>query len=159
MTPEELKEIKERAEKATMGNWVVEDYRQQSKDWRSTGIIWAKTEENYYSPGKKICSVSCSNLHAGSDPIEIAEFEANSTFIAHARTDIPKLIEALEKSIEVIQFYGDKSNWDFTWHSEDEENEGECGDKICFDDVETKEDNSEWIAGRKAREFLKDFDK
>lgn len=86
-----------------MGNWVVEDYRQQSKDWRSTGIIWAKTEENYYSPGKKICSVSCSNLHAGSDPIEIAEFEANSTFIAHARTDIPKLIEALEEANEKVR--------------------------------------------------------
>lgn len=92
---EMLKEIEERCEKATPGPWENEDYREPNgNNWRSVGLIWSKNMGAYH-PGTPVCKVDCEKLHAASESGKIKEFEANAEFIAHSRTDIPRLVAAL----------------------------------------------------------------
>ena len=110
-----LKELRELAERATPGIWSVEDYRGNGNpDWRSTGLIWAKTEEQYYQPGTRVCAVNCDKLSSISPPEEIARFEADAAFIAASRTAIPQLVAALEKALEEELDYR-KRVWQSEW--------------------------------------------
>lgn len=92
---DKLKEMRERCEAATPDYWRLEDYREDG-DWRSTGLVWARTEEQYYSPGKCVLQIDHRKLSANSPPEEIAEFEANAAFVCAARTDMPALLDAIE---------------------------------------------------------------
>lgn len=94
-----LAAIEARAEKATPGPWENEDDRIPGAElpWRSTGLIWQKDDQSYQ---KSVCRIEAHKLAAHSPEEEIAGFEANADFIAHARTDIPRLIKALKKCRE-----------------------------------------------------------
>lgn len=99
-----VEEIQKRLAAATPGEWRVEDYR-ETGDWRSTGLIWAKTEEQYYSPGTPVCQIDCRKLHAASPEEKIKEFEANGSFIAHAPTDLKNLLAERELLREVLKSF------------------------------------------------------
>lgn len=83
-----LQEVKERAEKATPGAWLHE-----------------KHKDDYVFPPAScgedhppVCDVSNSNSR-------------DADFIAHSRTDIPKLLAMLEEALEAIRFYANKNAW------------------------------------------------
>ena len=100
MTPEELKEIKERAEKATNGPWTAM-FTFGSSDLPS---------EIIYETGRTML-IEGIEVPDNDHIFELHSQAKNPTpdirFIAHARTDIPKLIEALEKAIKVIKIYAE----------------------------------------------------
>ena len=96
-----LDDIEARCEKATKGPWENEDHRGRG-DWRSTGLIWARTREQSH-PGEPICQVDCRRLGSLSDEQAITAFEANADFIAHSRTDNPILVARLRMAIEVLE--------------------------------------------------------
>lgn len=98
---DKLKEMRERCDAATPGKWRVEDYRKDG-DWRSTGLVWAQTDEQYYSPGTCVIQVDCRKLHAGSPIEKIAEFEANAAFVCEAKNNIPALLDAIEVCLEAL---------------------------------------------------------
>ena len=119
---------REREAKATPGEWRVEDYRADG-DWRSTGLIWAKEEHQYYSPGTAICQVRFDLIKDQ----DAKTFEANTDFIAHSRTDIPKLLALvasqsaeMERLREGLRFYAQKPEPDIT--SEFAKSAGEWGE-------------------------------
>ncbi len=89
MTPEELKEIEERCAKATPGPWKAchGGTCSCSQIWsQSTDVPVAEvTRGEWGDPG----------LPYGKIPEEIAQ--ANSLFIAHAREDVPKLLEYIKE--------------------------------------------------------------
>lgn len=68
-----LAEIEARCEKATPGPW-------------SNDVDWDFVCQEPFDENKKAIASDCHRL--------------NSDFIAHARTDIPRLLAALEKAIE-----------------------------------------------------------
>lgn len=84
MTNDQLKEIRARADKATAGPWVF------CKDSASKFWCWIIALTPY--PWNAICQ------HKSSD--------ADAEFIAHARTDIPALLEEVDRlrqKISVIE--------------------------------------------------------
>jgi hypothetical protein len=99
---DKLKEMRGRCEAATPVKWRVEDYRKDG-GWRSTRLLWANTEEQYFYPGTCVLQIDCRELHAGSAPEKIAEFEANATFVCEAKKNMPALIEALEVCFKALQ--------------------------------------------------------
>ena len=84
MTPEELKIIKERCNKATPGPW-----RACQEGTCSCSQIWSQSAD---VPVAEVTRVEWGDpgLPYGEIPEKIAE--ANSLFIAYAREDIPKLL-------------------------------------------------------------------
>lgn len=88
MTHKELKEIKERAKKATPGPWV----------WRVPGYLCNKYIDALILDSNCTCKCDSGVWSSGVE---------DSDFIAHARTDIPKLIEALEEANEKLRVVGD----------------------------------------------------
>lgn len=83
MTPEKLNEIKARADRATPGPWTLdEDYR----DKEITGGV-----ENTYLDSRtgkrRLAYIWDTDTKAGKNDAE---------FIAHARTDIPALLQVIE---------------------------------------------------------------
>lgn len=95
---EKLKVIRERCEKATSGPW---DYR-DGMGWCDLHLHpYLHNSETLLSNSARIMGEDkshkqrCSDLH----------------FIAHARTDIPKLLEVIEVLAGACEFYGDKGNW------------------------------------------------
>jgi len=123
MTKKELSEIKERESNATPGNWcwskVVD-----SENKRVEGV-----SVHEYEDGGIICDM---------DNECTVDWEADAKFIAHSREDIPRLIEALEKAIEIIRSYDAEE--DSVWEL--------AADAGCILEKRTY----------KAREFLKEFD-
>ena len=97
MTPEELKAIENRCNKATPGPWKAchDGTCECSQIWsQSADVPVAEvTRGEWGDPG----------LPYGKIPEKIAE--ANSLFISHAREDVPKLLEyikELEHKIEML---------------------------------------------------------
>lgn len=82
MTPEQLRAIRERAEKATPGPWV------------------AARETEYFTaierPDGRILGSVGGDGYTDNSP-EHAEIEANAVFIAHAREEIPALLEHIRE--------------------------------------------------------------
>jgi len=76
MTPEELKEIDERADKATPGPWTTETPKKDEDGW-TQGVSVASTGRG---------SIIYSLTEGGAFPYN------DRYFIAHARTDIPALL-------------------------------------------------------------------
>jgi hypothetical protein len=91
-TAEEIAAIKERAGKATAGPWARSHFVDQQR-YAHMGDVW-KTEREYEEQrivraggpqGPKVCVLPDDNL---------AQFDAD--FIAHARSDVPALLAALD---------------------------------------------------------------
>lgn len=110
---EAIARVRELDRAATAGKWSVEDYREDG-DWRSTGLIWARTEEQHYSPGTRVAATNCDDLSAVSAPEKIEEFEANAQFIAEARTLLPLLAAACEEMAGGLEYYANAKSavWD-----------------------------------------------
>ena len=92
LTPEALEEIKARAEAATPGLWMPGHYPRDNHPCECKYVL----SEGYFGA---ICTVHMSETRAieeGDNPPPI-EAKANILFIAHARQDIPALIQALEE--------------------------------------------------------------
>lgn len=107
----ELLEIKDRAGKATAGPWAVH---------RPLNSFGGTSETRLIGP-KDIDSIDWD-------------------FIAHSREDIPRLIECLEKALEVVRFYAEEKRTEL----------GHIGSGIVtMGSVHDPE---------KAREFLKSFE-
>lgn len=86
-----LEQIKQRCEKSTKGPWYV-GYKDRSGRY-------IQEEGNFCLVSKNEKTI----LHA-----YLAKSEADAEFIAHARTDIPKLLEVIEiqgKALEKLSDY------------------------------------------------------
>jgi hypothetical protein len=92
-----LKEIKERCEAATEGPWKNED---NAWDGNSNVIVW----DSEFDP---IIYVNSGFGFQRKDPIE-HKGNWNSRFIAHARTDVPMLLEMVEHIIKSYCYCDDE---------------------------------------------------
>lgn len=87
--PDKLREIEERCEKATEGPWFY--------DWGN----WEIESRSDSSFRTSVCSMtpedrlSCDGQEQ--NPVDSSD---DGEFIAHARTDIPKLLKVIEKLME-----------------------------------------------------------
>ena len=93
MKQEELQVIKDRYEKAASGPWEFRDDN-EGTEYRP---FWVVSENNADS-GEWLAEI-----HVGS--------ELDAEFIAHARQDVPALIEEVERLREALEFYADKENY------------------------------------------------
>ena len=86
-----LKEIRKREKKASKGPWNIEAV---SNGERRSKII----------------------LFRG-NPKQISEQQTvdNCSFVAHARTDIPKLLELIDRAREIIGYYYAKTESEEAW--------------------------------------------
>ncbi len=114
-----LEEIKERVKKATKGPWEssenLGDHSVQGPDGPVAAVTYA------YAEG----------------PISLDECDAE--FIAHARDDIPWLLEHLKEAREVIEFYAKSSE--------------KYKDQWGY--IQTEPSDNFWgDLGKKAREFM-----
>lgn len=94
ITQKELDEIKDRCEKASPGPW--HNFHKILK------------AEKALSPKYKVPKDwnIASFPHRSTDyPIPHVEYETNKEFIAHSRTDIPKLLDAVEKLRVALELY------------------------------------------------------
>ena len=88
-TPEELAAIRERANAATEGPWLYRPH--QHDDWGTVRI--SDPEEPYFVARAQAGGPSDLDAHrkAKTDP-----YRHNGEFIAHARTDVPRLLDLIE---------------------------------------------------------------
>ncbi|WP_395454657.1 hypothetical protein ACHMW5_13385 [Azospirillum melinis] len=88
-TPEELAAIRERANAATEGPWLYRPHKMD--DWGTVRI--SDAEEPYFVARAQAGGPTDHAAHraAGTDP-----YERNGLFIAHARTDVPRLLDLIE---------------------------------------------------------------
>lgn len=88
LTPEELAQMKERLEKATPGEWRV--WGGDNPEYRhSHGVVFYKIP---VTPCGSIVNIS--GVSASGDTDNMAN---DLSFIAHARQDVPRLIEEVER--------------------------------------------------------------
>lgn len=92
MTNEELRQIRERAEKATAGPWEVGAEVDGVYAGMNTVVRATKPHTRWAT---RIVSVGQTRKHIKEDS------EANAEFIAHAREDIPKLLAEIERYREI----------------------------------------------------------
>lgn len=124
----ELNEIKERESKATKGPWGIDP----------RNLLFYNKDQSMVPLSNELClsedaqNGDClgANIVGPLEPDRACFVVRDAWFIAKSREDIPRLIEALERAIEVIRFYSNMIGGDFG---------PELGDK--------------------AREFLKSFER
>lgn len=92
MLTKKLEEIKERCEKATEGPWADYVYRDRL-------FVKHNPENNSVFD---ICTMTPQNYKL-SDLSEKYTYENDAKFIAHARTDVPMLLEVVESLIKTIE--------------------------------------------------------
>lgn len=92
LTNEELTTIRERAEKATKGPWLVDNL--------GSGVV-SEHAVSYWWNGEsdEICSLS-----DGGEYIENTNAGNDAAFIAHAREDIPRLLAEIERLRNAISW-------------------------------------------------------
>ena len=95
MTPERLKEIAERAEKATGGEWEAQE------PWGAAG-----TYARVKGPKMRLSA----RIHDGGRT-PVFESVADAEFIAHARTDIPDLLRYITRLEKYKQHLPDCESW------------------------------------------------
>ena len=101
MTPQRLLEIREREQKATQGPWTMEDWSEDDGPNRSVLTAWEPTD-NHIWLGRY-----AGTAQEGKAPIWIADCAdsqpENTSFLAHARQDIPDLCAALTDVVEAVR--------------------------------------------------------
>lgn len=90
ITEAELKAIRERCDLATSGPW-----KQDDKDWAMI------------HPPYDICGED----HAPITGFDSVDRKPDATFIAHSRTDIPALLDEVERLRAALRFYADESSF------------------------------------------------
>ena len=105
MNPEELAAIRERADKATPGPWKVYTKSKGRLVERLIGTSWEHPQIRGPRP--------IVTLQIGKEDVTVYISEDDSTFIAHAREDVPRLLDALEAAyerervlVEMVRWYG-----------------------------------------------------
>lgn len=89
MTPNPLDAIQARADAATEGPWeAIDAFDENGEDW-----LYSEIRHTYRADG-----IVWPNQILGTTDLE----EADAEFIAHAREDVPKLVEAL-RAVEAIK--------------------------------------------------------
>src|ERR1700761_705300 len=99
MTPDRLKEIRERADKATKGQWELRVHpgAEANPDLYGRNFhVSARTPENhpYFECTPKIEILSDEDYPTKRD---------DAYFVAHARQDIPDLLSALDEARELLK--------------------------------------------------------
>ena len=90
MTPDELDAIEARAAAATPGPWAAEDERHGKGSCSCCGeVLYAW---NIVAPSREVVVSAMDDVTPG------VHGDADATFIAHARTDVPALITALREA-------------------------------------------------------------
>lgn len=95
MTPAELAAIRERADAATEGPWEAE--HRESLDWLSQGL-----GDDSHQPGSTVHNGDPGNPLFGT-LWPNRNGRENAEFIAHARSDIPALLDHVEVQASVIE--------------------------------------------------------
>lgn len=96
MNPEQLNAIKERAEKATPGPWLVAPEK-----------CGPEGQGVYESDGFGcICEVGDPYPRGNNRPQE------NMEFIAHAREDVPALVAEVERLRKALSYYADEKHYE-----------------------------------------------
>lgn len=119
MTPTELKAIRERCEKATPGPWEAHIQTGPYRTRNYAGKVKAPIPIGEHSSFR---------VHPN------LLYEGDVHFIAHARTDIPSLLDEVERLREALEWYGDEKNWKTVFNSDDDTVYGflmkeDCGDR------------------------------
>ena len=91
MTPLNLRDIRERCEKATHGPWCT-----QSMD----SAVWSK-----------LASSSNGQFYVDDAPAGFVRYEWDRNFIAHARTDLPALLDWVERARPLLESAMQLSEW------------------------------------------------
>lgn len=102
MTSKKLAEIERRTAMATPGPWAHEI----SAEWGGTGLIWqhrSDWEEGMYTSPRLKTIARCEYVHTGWNARPLEQTDADAEFIAHARTDIPALINEIDRLHEALQ--------------------------------------------------------
>jgi len=102
ITDQELQEIQERADVATPGPWFV---RHLDDDWAANLMAVSTTFDEPANDGPRWPGFSAGDIVAGilvQHPIRYVDIDdgkwgENAAFIAHAREDIPRLIEEIRR--------------------------------------------------------------
>lgn len=90
MTPDELDAIEARAAAATPGPWAAEDERHGKGSCSCCGeVLYAW---NIVAPSREVVVSAMDDVTPG------VHGDADATFIAHARADVPALITALREA-------------------------------------------------------------
>jgi hypothetical protein len=102
MTDQELLEIQERADEATPGPWFV---RHLDDDYAANLMAVSTTFDEPVESGPRWPGFSAGDIVAGvliQNPIRYVDiddgkWDDNAAFIAHAREDIPRLVEEVRR--------------------------------------------------------------
>ena len=119
MNSDELTAIRQRAEKATPGEWYT-----VGLPWNHEPFTWVIAGSEDPHQGKPVCD--CIYIDSWEGDAEAPDYSQSCIdmdFIAHARTDIPKLldyIELLEKAITNLNKFAYKVDEDALQISPDE---------------------------------------
>lgn len=120
MTNAELQAIRERAEAAYPGPWLL--------------------ESNWGVPSDDACEIRSLD-----DEFRIygegGHTHEDAVFIANARTDIPALLDEIAQLRAALAVYADKKNWDVIHSS---------GGYVCVEWTNGNEDRSPWNIARSA---------
>ena len=110
LTAAELQEIRERESKATKGPWQVHSETLPLsplgvEKLRKTGLVVERTIHTTWNHGQlkgpaPVVSTSCGPYHEPNISVSISE--ADATFLAAARTDIPRLLATIDHLAAVI---------------------------------------------------------
>src|SRR6476661_1436555 len=104
MTEEELKQIRERCDEATEGPWGT---------YNGCAIKALAKFDGWKAP-----TIATVELLRKDYETHIL----NAEFIAHARTDIPKLLDEIEKLREALKYYSDRKVYVDPYYVEEEKN-------------------------------------
>lgn len=112
MTPKTskyLEEVKERERKATNGKWVFVS-REQLSDQESDVVL---LEGNFGCGSRPLVRIVHGWLWTKTDEngVQKSDDAENGNFIAHARTDIPKLLNIIEDQETVIEKIKNELSW------------------------------------------------
>lgn len=96
MTNDELKEIEDRLNNASTGPWTIETGDYTGENWLIGSFFLGTSEdgENY-------------SVHVTTDHVHASEFvgdaKADAEFIAHARTDIQRLLDEIKYLHKILR--------------------------------------------------------
>lgn len=89
---ERLKEIKARYAHTNPGPWIVERGAHTGQNWMIADFGICERDDKYYTVQVTTDSVNASRL--------CGDAEDDAEFVAHARADVPWLVQQLEKLME-----------------------------------------------------------
>lgn len=110
MTQEELDNIRRRSDAATPGPWVSEDGGYDvCLGYKPSHIRigwWSgDNEEDCNADNRRVCELSDGEYNSYKNK---EEMQANAEFIAHAREDVPALLDEIERLKKVSRYLAER---------------------------------------------------